>query len=120
MTTSKQDFDPGKFVKAAHKLHRQCGVGDKFTRQFGELVFRWLVPPGLRFEQVACRIQDVSEGVYTAEMFVLGYGLLTVTVEQTQVGIHLNKEICELESAPSWVSGGDRSIGPVFHQPGTA
>jgi hypothetical protein len=100
-------FDPGKFAAAVHKMHERLPT-QKFTAEFARFVFHYLGPPrGIRFEEVAFRVFDPAPDILQAEMFVLGAGLLTVTVNATTTVVNLNKDIT-LDTAPAWVTAGDR------------
>ena len=103
-------FDPIKFAAATHKLHAYYGDSEDFTREFGRLFFRHLGPKQLRMEEVAIRVVGIGDEIQ-GEMFVLGGGLMTVTVKGTDVKLDYNRDIDELAKAPSWVSSGDRFHG---------
>jgi hypothetical protein len=103
-----QDFDPAKFAASTQKLIKRFGDSERFADEFAQLVFRHFRPPGLRFDEVAFRIAGPVDGAVSAEMFVLGGGLLTVGVSGDAVGMILKPEIDELDVAPAWVTAGDR------------
>lgn len=103
-------FDPEKFAASVHKLRRQLGPTQKFTAEFARLVFRYFEPKGLGFDEVAFRIRILSADTFCAEMFVLGGGMLTITVTERTTTVELDKDVSELDRAPAWVTAGDRFI----------
>src|SRR3954464_13989198 len=84
-------FDAVKFADATMKLHRKHSDTDRFHQEFAHLVFRYFGPPGLYFEEVSLRVRTIAHHV-TAEMFALGGGLVTVTVNTNmKVDIDIDK-----------------------------
>jgi hypothetical protein len=110
------EFESTKFAAAVAKLVTRYGRGERFNREFAQLVFRYFGPKKThRFDEVAFRVIDFDR-VIVAEMFVLGGGLLTVEVEGEETRIVFDEEISELEVAPDWVTGGDHFVsGPPVH-----
>jgi hypothetical protein len=105
-----RDFDPDRFAAATQKLIKRFGHTKRFTDELAKLVFRYFGPPGFSIDDVAFRISGAVDGAVSADMFVLGGGLLTVAVSGDAVGTIFNPEIDELDVAPSWVTGGDRFV----------
>jgi hypothetical protein len=107
-----KSFDRQKFAASAKKLRDRFGPTRRFTEELARLVFRYLGPRGLRFDQVAFRVHDPLPDIVRVEMFVLGGGLMTIIIAMAEGSVAFGTDHSCADAPPPWATAGDRFTGP--------
>ena len=101
------DASMRRFIGTKDKLHQRYGNSERFFHFYMLLVDRHFGPPvsGHRFAHICSHADD--DNTYLAEIFVVGFGLLSVVVtSNNNIGVKLDTDTRTMRDAPDWVTRG--------------